>query len=100
MSVESGEIIDLGTLAPGLVPLGGGRWHVSVWAPEAQGVSLHFLSPDRVIPLERGPRGVHRAVVDKIASGARYRFRLGDEELPDPASRHQPEGVRGPSAAF
>ncbi len=86
-------------LPPGLVPLGGGRWHASVWAPAAERVWLHILSPDRVVPLERGRDGLHRAVVE-LESGARYRFRLAGAELPDPASRHQPEGVAGPSAAF
>ena len=88
-------------LPPGLVPLGGGRWHASVWAPAADRVWLHVLSPDRTVALECGRDGVHRAVVE-LESGARYRFRLSgaDAELPDPASRHQPDGVDGPSAAF
>ena len=85
-----------------MTPLGDGRWQVSVWAPAVPEVSLHLLSPDRRIPLQRGADGVHRAVVGDVASGARYRFQVAgeSEELPDPASRHQPDGVLGPSAAF
>lgn len=30
-------------------------------------------------------------------AGARYRFRIGDQLFPDPASRFQPEGPHGPS---
>jgi maltooligosyltrehalose trehalohydrolase len=38
-------------------------------------------------------------LVPGAGHGTRYRFRLdGGEELADPASRHQPDGVFGPSA--
>ena len=30
-------------------------------------------------------------------AGEDYVYVVGDDELPDPASRHQPEGLRGPS---
>jgi maltooligosyltrehalose trehalohydrolase len=96
------EPVDRGaTSAPGLVPSGGGAWRASVWAPAAERVWLHLLAPDREVPLERGPDGVHRGAVEDVAPGARYRLRLdrSARELPDPASRHQPEGVHGPSAA-
>ena len=53
-----------------------------------------------MVPLARGEDGVHTAVVDSLAPGARYRVRLGDLELADPASRLQPLGVHGPSEAF
>ena len=53
---------------------------------------------DRIIPMERGKRGYHHATVGGIAPGALYLYRLdGDLERPDPASRHQPQGVHGPS---
>ena len=87
---------------PGLVSLGGGRWHFSVWAPAVERAWLHVLAPDRLVALERGPDGVHRAAIADLPAGARYRIRLAgaDAELPDPASRHQPDGVDGPSSAF
>lgn len=45
---------------------------------------------------ERG--GYHSTFVREAGSGSRYRYRLdGGPELPDPASRFQPEGVHGPS---
>jgi maltooligosyltrehalose trehalohydrolase len=48
--------------------------------------------------MERGERGVF-SLTAEAASGARYRYRIdGDQEVPDPASRYQPEDVHGPSA--
>jgi maltooligosyltrehalose trehalohydrolase len=42
--------------------------------------------------------GYHTADVEGIAPGSRYFYRLpSGEEFPDPASRHQPDGVHGPS---
>lgn len=32
-----------------------------------------------------------------VAAGTRYRFKLGEDAFPDPASRYQPEGPHGPS---
>ncbi len=43
---------------------------------------------------ERGYFAVH---VPRLAAGARYRFRLGDELCADPASRFQPNGPFGQS---
>lgn len=49
--------------------------------------------------MQRGERGVWRADVADAGPGTRYMFVLpGGVERPDPASRHQPEGVHGPSA--
>ena len=87
--------------APGLVPIGGGRWHASVWAPEHREVWLHVVEPeDQLVPLARGDGGVHAAEIDRLAPGTRYRFRLGEREVADPASRLQPLGVHGPSELF
>jgi maltooligosyltrehalose trehalohydrolase len=48
--------------------------------------------------MEPEPSGYHTATVDNIQPGVRYRYRLSNgNEFPDPASRHQPEGVHGPS---
>jgi maltooligosyltrehalose trehalohydrolase len=42
--------------------------------------------------------GYHQAIVDSVAPGTRYKYRLANgTELPDPVSRQQPEGVHGPS---
>jgi maltooligosyltrehalose trehalohydrolase len=79
--------------------LGKGRTSLLVWAPKAKSISLHSLSPDeRMVGLEKFPRGYHGAIVENLYPGTRYLFRLDDRlERPDPASRSQPEGVHGPS---
>jgi maltooligosyltrehalose trehalohydrolase len=80
--------------------LGTGRCHFRAWAPKAERVELHLLGDnDRFVPLKRAPRDYYEAVLDDIAPGTRYTYRLdGADEFPDPASRWQPEGVHGPSA--
>ncbi len=85
----------------GAVPLGGGRTSFRVWAPRAERVRLHLLpdgGSERVLELEREPRGYWRLVVEAAPPGTRYTLRLNDgPEWPDPASRAQPLGVHGPS---
>jgi maltooligosyltrehalose trehalohydrolase len=75
----------------GATPLGEGLAEFRVWAPRARTVSV--LGRE----LERGDDGVFAGRVE-AQSGDDYRFRLdGGTEWPDPCSRWQPEGVRGPS---
>jgi maltooligosyltrehalose trehalohydrolase len=78
------------------------RCRFLVYAPFAERVEVRLLSsPDRIAPLERDGRGYHQAVVDGVAPGALYMYRLdGDKERPDPASRFQPQGIHGPSEVF
>ena len=75
------------------------RCHFLVFAPSAETVEVRLLSPgERVVLLERDDLGYHHGVVDGVKAGARYLYRLdGGKELPDPASRFQPQGVHGPS---
>jgi maltooligosyltrehalose trehalohydrolase len=75
------------------------RCHFLVFAPLAETVEVRLLSPgERVVLLERDDLGYHHGVVDGVKAGARYLYRLdGGKELPDPASRFQPQGVHGPS---
>jgi maltooligosyltrehalose trehalohydrolase len=70
-----------------------------VWAPSAAEVQLHLVSPvDKVIPMKRENRGYFSVRVPDLRSGARYFFKInGATNLPDPASRFQPDGVHGPS---
>ncbi|MBW3578129.1 MAG: malto-oligosyltrehalose trehalohydrolase [Actinobacteria bacterium] len=76
---------------------GDGRTEFLVWASKAEQVEL--LLDDRQIAMQPLPRGYFRAVADDAGPGTRYRYRLdADLVRPDPASRHQPEGVHGPSA--
>jgi maltooligosyltrehalose trehalohydrolase len=75
----------------GATPLDEGLVEFRVWAPRAKRVS--------VLGQELAPEddGVFAGRVDARA-GDDYRYRLdGGDEWPDPCSRCQPEGVRGPS---
>ena len=82
----------------GATPLPDGRWQFLLWAPYSRSVSIQLCGSDRLIPMESLPRGYHRVVVNDLAAGARYFYRLDDgRDLPDPTSRYQPEGVHGPS---
>jgi maltooligosyltrehalose trehalohydrolase len=75
----------------GAVPVGDGLVEFEVWAPNARSVSV--LGDE----LERGDDGFFSGRVE-ARPGDDYRFRLdGGEERPDPCSRCQPDGVRGPS---
>jgi len=79
--------------------LGDSRCQFLVWAPLAERVDVHMVSPrERVLPLEKVAKGYHRGIVDDIAPGTHYLYQLdGQKEFPDPVSRFQPGGVHGPS---
>jgi maltooligosyltrehalose trehalohydrolase len=76
---------------------GGTRFEV--WAPDADRVEI-ALADGRVARLDLdADLGTWVGLVDGVDHGDRYRIRLdGGDELADPASRHQPDGVHGPSA--
>ena len=78
----------------GALPLDEGGVEFRVWAPSASRltVSLH----GREHPLERLDDGIWTAEIFADA-GDDYRFVLDGKPLPDPWSRFQPEGIRGPS---
>src|SRR4051812_17665101 len=78
----------------GAIPEPGGRTTFRVWGPRARGLTVELGA--RAVALE-GDDGVFEGRLD-AAPGDDYRLRPdGGEALPDPCSRHQPEGVRGPS---
>jgi maltooligosyltrehalose trehalohydrolase len=81
----------------GAVSLADGRCRFRVWAPRAQRVEVRLCGSRRV-PLAAGEPGWFEAEVEGVAPGSRYVYVLdGERERADPASRFQPEGVRGPS---
>jgi maltooligosyltrehalose trehalohydrolase len=86
-------------LSLGATYLGEGRCQFLVWAPLAQKVEVHLMGPkDRTFPLQPGARGYYHGIVEGVAPGSLYQYRLdGERERPDPASRFQPQGVHGPS---
>ena len=50
------------------------------------------------IPLEQPDQGWFELVTDAAKPGTHYRFRIdGEQKVPDPASRFQPQDVHGPS---
>jgi maltooligosyltrehalose trehalohydrolase len=83
----------------GATCLEAGRSRFLVWAPLAHTVQVHLVAPhERLVPLERGPRGYHQAIIDDVEPGSLYLYRLNErQERPDPASRSQPQDVHGPS---
>jgi maltooligosyltrehalose trehalohydrolase len=79
--------------------LGNGRCRFLVYAPLADRVEVRILSPRaQARSLSRDERGYHQGVLEDVAPGDLYVYRLdGKKERPDPASRFQPMGVHGPS---
>ncbi|WP_368744511.1 malto-oligosyltrehalose trehalohydrolase [Desertibaculum subflavum] len=73
-----------------------------LWAPAARQVELCLRTADGAAlppaPMPRAADGWYSAESAAAAAGARYSFRIdGEMEIPDPASRFQPDGVHGPS---
>ncbi|MGH9431274.1 MAG: malto-oligosyltrehalose trehalohydrolase [Terriglobia bacterium] len=88
------KLIGLGT-----APAGEGGYQFNVWAPRIDRVEVRMIAPQRrIFRLEKREQGYHTAVIDGIAAGDCYVYRLAPGvERPDPASRFQPRGVHGPS---
>jgi maltooligosyltrehalose trehalohydrolase len=78
----------------GATVLEDGRVEFRVWAPGADRVAVHVGGADH--ELEDEGFGVRRARV-RATRGDDYWIVLDDRRLPDPASRWQPGGLRGPS---
>ncbi len=70
------------------------RVEFRTWAPRAERVSVRLR--DEELPLADAGYGVYELVCAGRA-GDDYRFVLDGQPLPDPCSRSQPEGLRGPS---
>ena len=81
----------------GARPTGAGATEFRVWAPRAEVVVLRAGDADH--ELEPVGLGVHEGRLP-VGPGEDYRYVLEGVELPDPASRWQPDGLRGPSRVF
>jgi maltooligosyltrehalose trehalohydrolase len=80
---------------PGSRPREGGAVEHRVWAPAADRVEVETGGRRHALAASEG--GFHEGVVPGHA-GDDYLFVLdGERSLPDPCSRAQPQGVRGPS---
>ena len=73
---------------------GGVRFRL--WAPRAAAVALR-LDGLGDLPMAREEGGWFERITDAARTGSRYRFVVDGAMVPDPASRHQPEDVHGPS---
>ncbi|MGH9839675.1 MAG: malto-oligosyltrehalose trehalohydrolase [Blastocatellia bacterium] len=88
------------SLPVGAEVLEAGGVHFRVWAPRRRNVEVVFDGLENLnfaLPAEAA--GYFSGAAAKASAGARYRFRLDNDErlYPDPASRFQPEGPHGPS---
>src|SRR4051812_23715740 len=75
-------------------PLGATTGGIRVWAPKARQVAVRLGKDD--YPLESEGLGVWIGA-PPLAHGDDYWIVLDGKRLPDPCTRFQPKGVRGPS---
>ena len=69
-----------------------------LWAPTHRSVGLELDGGAEPLAMRRDDYGWHELVTDQARPGTRYRYVLPDGmRVPDPASRHQPKDVHGPS---
>jgi 1,4-alpha-glucan branching enzyme/maltooligosyltrehalose trehalohydrolase len=76
------------------------RVRFRLWAPAAERVEVCLGSgaAEATLQMAAEPEGWFGLVTELATVGTRYRFRIdGGQEVPDPASRFQPEDVHGPS---
>jgi maltooligosyltrehalose trehalohydrolase len=78
-----------------------GQVRFRLWAPDARKVDLSLDDGKGVIhilPMTRVEDSFYEVVTAKAVAGSLYRYRInGENEVPDPASRLNPQDVHGPS---
>lgn len=67
-----------------------------LWAPKAHTVTLR-LEGTGELPMTAEGGGWFNLTTAAAHAGTRYRYVVDGQAVPDPASRHQPEDVHGPS---
>ncbi len=83
----------------GALPVPGGGFRFRVWAPRAERLSVSYPSRRaRRCVLERRADGYFEGTDPAARAGDLYWLLVDRRRLPDPTSRSQPEGTRGPSA--
>src|SRR5690349_11037913 len=85
----------------GASPLPGGGARFRLWAPAAHSVDLLLLAAGEVadeLPAAAQGDGWYEVQHPAARAGQPYQWRIdGDLRVPDPASRHNPQGPHGPS---
>ncbi|MGD9765813.1 MAG: malto-oligosyltrehalose trehalohydrolase [Candidatus Binatia bacterium] len=77
------------------------RVRFRLWAPAASRVELVLYGAEGplALPMRSAAGGWHELSTDAAGAGTRYRYRIdGGLEVPDPASRSNPDDVHGASA--
>jgi maltooligosyltrehalose trehalohydrolase len=81
----------------GSFPADDGTTTFRVWAPRAETLALRVRSED--LALDHVGHGVHELTTE-AEHGDDYLYVVNGKALPDPCSRWQPDGLRGPSRVF
>lgn len=76
--------------------------HFRVWAPDRNELNLILETESGVLtsePMQAEENGYFSHLSKRATKGSLYRFSFGDQNVrfPDPASRFQPHGPKGPS---
>ena len=78
-----------------------GQVRFRLWAPAAHEVELMLheeADTPRPLKMSAQPDGWFELVTGEARAGSRYRYRIdGKTEVPDPASRSNPDDIHGPS---
>lgn len=67
-----------------------------LWAPGVEHAEL-VIDEGPTLAMDRDADGFFEISTDQAQAGTRYRYRVDDTPVPDPASRYQPLGVNGSS---
>src|SRR5215475_8063800 len=68
-----------------------------LWAPAARSVDVLIQGSTR-LEMRRAQGGWFELITDQASLGSKYFYSInGERQVPDPASRFQPEDVHGPS---
>lgn len=77
-----------------------GLAQINVWAPKAKKLSLYLEHKDAALEMVSRQYGYWYLETDQLQPGDTYKFKIDDDQqLPDPASVFQPNGVHEASAA-
>ena len=78
--------------------LGGSGVRFQIFAPAAESIRIKLEESGKLLAATPRGDGWHELETEEARPGTRYRFVLPDgAEIPDPASRYQPQDVHGPS---